>query len=198
MLKQDEPLSLQKYIGIILGFLGILIIFFPTPDHAQAQTNLWGALAILLMAICYGIGGILNRKTLSGAQKINRFGSLYQQHLSSFFFLMMFSLLMEWPQLSTVSLSKNIILPLFYLSFFSNTLAWIIYFYLVETWGIVRTSSVNYIAPVAALLTDFIFFRNIPNFLEVSGSLAIFAGIFLIQFSWPLPLKGKRAYLSPS
>ena len=184
-LKHDEKFSTQKLCGIALGFLGIFIIFSPSISLGTQKQTLIGSLAVLIMAVSYGIGGVLNRLTLSGTQRLNRYGSLYQQHIASFFFLTLLSLILEGvPDIQKLTQSWTTGVAIFYLSFFSNALAWMIYFYLIETWGAIRTSSVTYAAPVMALITDFLFFKNTPKFPELSGAFMIFLGVILIQVSF--------------
>ena len=197
VLRHDEKFSVQKCVGIVAGFLGIFIIFYPKISLGLFEQSFMGTVAILGMAISYGIGGVLNRLTLSGAQKLNRYGSLYQQHISSFLFLLICSLVLEgFPDVYGLTWTWTVGAALFYLSFFSNVLAWMIYFYLIETWGAVRTSSVTYAAPVMALFTDFLFFKNMPALSEILGAVAIFLGIIFIQFSFTF--RRKQITLPPS
>lgn len=197
ILRHDEKFSAQKFVGILIGFLGIFIIFSPKIKVGVHEQMFIGSLAVLMMAISYGIGGVLNRLTLSGSQKINRYGSLYQQHISSFLFLLIFSFISEgFSDVSPLFQSWTLGAALFYLSFFSNALAWMIYFYLIETWGAIRTSSVTYAAPVMALSTDFIFFKNIPQLSEGVGALFIFLGILLLQYTFTF--RKKQILMPPS
>lgn len=196
-LRHDEKFSVQKLTGIVIGFLGILIIFYPKVKLGIHEQMFIGALAVLMMAISYGIGGVLNRLTLSGVQKLNRYGSLYQQHISSFIFLLIFSFISEGlPHVELFTQTWTLGAAIFYLSFFSNALAWMIYFYLIEKRGAIWTSSVTYAAPVMALITDFLFFKTLPLISEISGALLIFVGIILIQFSFTL--RKKQIPIPPS
>ena len=150
-------------------------------------------MSVLLMAISYAIGNLLNQRMLSGKIKLDFYANIYHQHWASLVFLTLASLCFE-------SLPSKILLlhtPLLwvasiYMGLFSTALAWIIYYHLIREWDAVRASAVMYIVPIMAILWDFIFFHNRPQWTEGLGIITILLGVILIQ----LP-KNKRLQPTP-
>ncbi|MBI4212108.1 MAG: DMT family transporter [Deltaproteobacteria bacterium] len=181
-LRRDEATSRMKIAGIGLGFLGILVIYIPRIQFGGNATELWGIIAVTIMAICYGIGTVWNRRLLLKSQHINVYASLYQQHLASSVFLAVLALMLEGPRsIASVFVSTNALAATCYLALFSTALAWLCYFRLLREWGPLRTTAATYIIPVVTLSADFMMFRNIPTMNEVLGVSAILGGTLLIQ-----------------
>ncbi len=178
-LKDHELFSTKKIFGLCLGFFGILIVYVPklaSSGPVVSPGAHLGILLVLLMSLSYGIGAVFNKKMISA--KVNRYGMLYQQHVSSSIFIILFSLIF----VGIPTVPKHPIpvgSALLYLSLVSSAIAWIIYFYLLEHWGAVGTSTITYFLPVGALITDFLFFRTIPTISECLGACAILYGIAL-------------------
>jgi len=182
-LRSDEPITPRKIGGVAFGFFGIIVIFSPSLSDTTSPELFWGICAVVAMAISYAIGGVGNRILLTGKVKLNRYGSLYQQTVSSVLFLGVLTLLIEgMPGQEIWVLSSEVWLSLLYLSFFSNALAWLMYFILLQEWGVLRAASVTYVMPIVAVGIDFLYFSNIPSVTELWGALLIFSGIVLIQW----------------
>ncbi|MES2997714.1 MAG: DMT family transporter [Pseudomonadota bacterium] len=186
--------SFLKCLGLLAGLLGICVIFWPLLDFDHSQQYLLGTLSVLLMAISYAIGGLLNQRMLSGQIKLDFYANIYHQHWASLVFLMLVSLCFEsWPSSSLLFHSPMLWTASIYMGLFSTALAWIIYYHLIREWDAVRASAVMYIVPIMAILWDFIFFHNHPQWTEGLGVIAILFGVVLIQ--WP---KNKSPEKPPS
>lgn len=176
--------SFLKCLGLFTGLLGICIIFWPLLNVDIAHSALLGTVSVLLMAISYSVGNLLNQRMLSGQTKLDFYANIYHQHWASLIFLMLTSLTFEhWPSSSLLLHTPIIWLASIYMGLFSTALAWIIYYYLIREWDAVRASAVMYVVPVMAILWDFVFFHHRPQWTEGLGVTAILLGVILIQ--WP-------------
>ena len=185
--------SFLKCIGLFTGLLGICIIFWPLLDFNTAHSALLGTASVLLMAISYSVGNLLNQHMLSGQTKLDFYANLYHQHWASLIFLMLVSLLFEhWPSSSLLLHTPIIWVASIYMGLFSTAIAWIIYYHLIREWDAVRASAVMYIVPIMAILWDFVFFHNRPQWSEGLGIIAILFGVVLIQ--WPKNLPKSLIY----
>ena len=180
---KTRDVSLLKGIGLSIGLLGIVVIFWPLLNFNFTPIYLLGTLSVLLMAISYSIGNLLNQHLLSGSKiKLDFYANIYHQLCASLVFLTIASLCFEtWP-------SKAVLLhtPLFwvaciYMGLFSTAIAWIIYYHLIREWNAVRASAVMYVVPIMAILWDYVFFHNRPRWSEGLGIIIILLGIVLIQ-----------------
>lgn len=170
-----------KIGGLLLGFVGIVIIF--APSLSEGQSSLIGIAAIMGMAISYAIGGLITQHVIYPKMKVNFETNLFQQHVSSIAALVIASLMLEtWPSFDML-LDTRVILSFLYLGLVATTFAWIIYFYLLREWGAVRTATVMYIVPMLAIVWDLLFLHMIPAHSELIGAAAILAGVVLIQWT---------------
>lgn len=180
--------SFLKCIGLFTGLLGICIIFWPLLNFDASHSALLGTASLLLMAISYSVGNLLNQRMLSGQTKLDFYANIYHQHWASLIFLMLASLLFEhWPSTTLLLHTPIIWVASIYMGLFSTALAWIIYYHLIREWDAVRASTVLYIVPIMAILWDFIFFHHRPQWSEGLGVIAILLGVLIIQWPKNLP-----------
>lgn len=176
--------SVLKVVGLLIGMLGITSIFWPLITFDHSINMLLGAGAIVIMAMSYASGNILNQYLFKGKMKIDFFTNLYHQHCGSVMFLIAVSAIFEsWPSLSVLSESPAPWMACLYLGVCATALAFVIYYHLIREWDAVRASSVLYIVPVLTLLWDYLFFGNQPGHYELIGVAAILFGVVLIQLS---------------
>lgn len=169
-----------KIVGMLISLTGVLTIFWHHLTLGKSGMNL-ELLAILGMAISYGLGSILTQRVFSGKIGCHFQANLWQQHLSSLAFLMILSISLEaWPDWNTIFDTKTW-LAFVYLGLFSTALAWIIYFHLIRAWDAVKASSVTYIMPILAICWDYLFLHLIPGWNELTGAFLILCGVSLIQ-----------------
>lgn len=178
---RGNEFSGSKIIGLLLGIVGVIVIFSPMLKFTGQSGELIGSLALLGMALSYAIGGLLNQQ-LFAHQKQYLHANIYHQHCSSVTFLLLISLLFEkWPHWQVVISSPTLWISVGYLAVFSTALAWLIYYWLIQEWGAVRASTATYVAPIMAIFWDFVFFHNTPNTTEVLGIITILLGVIFIQ-----------------
>lgn len=183
--RKEMNLTWLRFIGLLVGIIGIAIVFLPQINFSTHSTNLYGSLAILMMAISYALGNVINQYLLRGEIKINFYANLIHQHWASLFFLLCTAIVFEKiPHSLNYHELTNIGLASMYLGVFSTGLAWIIYYHLIRSWDVVSASGVLYIVPVMALVWDWLFFGNIPNLQEIMGVITILSGVILIQYKF--------------
>jgi drug/metabolite transporter (DMT)-like permease len=176
--------SLRKLIGLSIAFSGIIVIFYPLIHFDHSLNILYGAGAVLIMAISYAIGGLLNQFYLSGTKKIDFFTNIYHQHWGSALFLWIISFsLNQWPNAHLLSASLTPWLASLYLGIGSTAIAYLIFYHLIREWDALRASTVLYIVPILTLCWDYLFYGNKPAFTELLGIFIILFGVMLIQLT---------------
>jgi drug/metabolite transporter (DMT)-like permease len=176
--------SFLKCIGLLVGLLGICIIFWPLLNFDATHYALLGTASVLLMAISYSVGNLLNQKMLSREAKLDFYANIYHQHWASLIFLMLSSLLFEhWPSRTLLFHTPIIWIASIYMGLFSTALAWIIYYHLIREWDAVRASAAMYVVPIMAILWDFVFFHTRLQWTEGLGVIVILLGVLIVQ--WP-------------
>ena len=182
LIGNGESFTKRKTSGLVLGFAGIAIICSPMLTFGGTRGELAGTAAVLLMAVCYGIGTLITRSLLSGSAKVDFRANVFHQNCASLAFLFVLSLFAEpWPSARAVFASPAAVISIIYLGVFSTALAFLIYFHLIREWGAVRASAVTYVAPIIAVFWDYVFFRNVPDRFEIVGVLAVLSGVLLLN-----------------
>lgn len=190
--------SVLTLSGLLIGVTGVIIIFWPILSFERTAATAWGASSILIMALSYAIGNLLNQHFLAGKYRIDFFTNIFHQHFASFIFLTILSISFEsWPSFATLSSSSTAWIASLYLGIFSTALAWMIYYHLIRAWDGLRASTVMYIVPGLTLFWDYAFYKNAPHITEIFGVITILCGVILIQALnfRNLLLKKKRANL---
>lgn len=181
--QDKEDIHLKSVFGIVLGFAGILLVFFPILQKSL-EAELLGALAIVAMAVCYALGNILNRIILTNGKGISVSAAVFHQHLASVISLFIFSyIVVGSPDWAGFLKDRDAVYAIIYLGVCSTALALSIYFYLLKEWGSVKVSSVAYLIPVFAILFDWMIFSNTPGLYGFLGISLIFIGVFFIRTS---------------
>lgn len=180
-LRQIKSITFEKVIGLFAGFIGIALIFGPRVSFKGDSSEMFGLLAIIGMSFFYGIGINLNRKILTKNKIITGNLSLIIQHIVSFIYLAILMLFVDGiPDLSLLLKSQNA-LSLFYISFISTCLAFIIFYRLIREMGSVEASSVTFFVPAIALILDNIIYDQSLSMNEGIGTGIIFLSMFFLR-----------------
>ena len=143
---KDERLSVPKSLGVIIGFSGIILLFF---DKVIINSdNYIYVLITIIGSTFYCIGGLLTLK-LKDKQNENVTTSTT---LWSIIFLLPFSLIFEVPWNSNPTLAST--LSLLYLGVVATGLAWLIRFRILTVNGLVFQTQVAYLIPILGLFLD--------------------------------------------
>jgi drug/metabolite transporter (DMT)-like permease len=181
-LRHNISVSPSKFIGLLLGLFGVVIIFWPMLHANGRPHELTGSIMIVFMAVCYAIAALLNQQMLNG-QQVPFYANIFHQILASVAFLFLVSVFFEkWPSFHTLMHSSQMWIASLYLGICSSAIAWLLYYYLIREWDAIRASSATYVAPAMAILWDLVFFNTKPFFSEILGVLIMLVGIIMIQF----------------
>lgn len=170
----DEKFTARKVVGILIGFVGVVILFLPDLV-AAATANLFGGLAVIAAAVSYALATIYARRHLKGHPPVtNSFG----QMLMASIILLPASLLLEqpWTHSPTMAALGSIVM----LAIFGTAFAYMIYFWLIATVGATRTSLVTYISPVIAVFLGAIILNEHLQWTTIAGLGLIIAGVGLV------------------
>lgn len=171
-----DKLSLNKWCGVLIGFVGVGIIFGP---DISLNLSLYskGLIAILLMAVCYAIGVLWTRRI---AQKIRNPVNLFYQSLGGTMILFLTTALFELPH-QKILWSFQAFTALLYLGVCSTAIAWIFFFQLVKEVGSIQASATVYVVPLVAMVLDFFFWDKWIYFYQGVGAAIILLAVFLIH-----------------
>ena len=170
---KDEKLSFLKSLGVLIGFSGIILLFF---DKVIINSeNYVYALITILGSTFYCIGGLLTLK-LKNERNENVTTSTT---LWAVIFLLPFSLIIESPWESKPTLIST--LSLFYLGVIATGLAWLIRFRILTVNGLVFQTQVAYLIPIFGIIFGYFLMDEIITWRVLISLAIILLGIFIFK-----------------
>ncbi len=170
---KDEKLSYLKSLGVLIGFSGIILLFF---DKVIINSeNFVYALITILGSTFYCIGGLL---TLKLKNKKNE-NVTTSTTLWSVIFLLPFSLIFESPWNSSPTLSST--LSLVYLGVIATGFAWLIRFRILTVNGLVFQTQVAYLIPIFGIIFGYFLMDEIITWKVILSLVVILIGIYIFK-----------------
>ncbi len=170
---KDEKLSLPKSLGVLIGFTGIVLLFF---DKVIINSeNYLYALITILGSTFYCIGGLL---TLKLKDKKNE-NVTTSTTLWSVIFLSPFSLIIETPWNSSPTLASTI--SLLYLGVVATGFAWLIRFRILTVNGLVFQTQVAYLIPIFGIFFGYFLMDEIITWRVLVSLVIILTGIYIFK-----------------
>ena len=170
---KDEKLSFLKSLGVLIGFSGIILLFFD--KVIINENNIIYVLITILGSTFYCIGGIL---TLKLKHKKNE-NVTTSTTLWSIIFLIPFSILIEKPWNLSPSIEST--LALLYLGTIATGLAWLIRFRILTVNGLVFQTQVAYLIPIFGILFGYFLMDEIITWKVFLSLAIILLGIYIFK-----------------
>ncbi|MDB9761115.1 DMT family transporter [Pelagibacteraceae bacterium] len=171
---KDEKITFLKSLGIILGFTGILLLFFD--KIIINESNYLFVLIILLGSTFYSISGILILKKLKKLGNINVTTSTL---IWSVITLLPLSLILEEPFKSTPTLAST--LSLIYLGVIATGFAWWLRFKILSNNGIVFQTQVAYLIPIFGVIFGALILDEQITWKVLVSLIIIISGIYIVK-----------------
>lgn len=176
-LLSDERFSGPKILGVAIGFLGV-IVMIGTSALQGAEQNLIAQIASLGAAVSYGFAATFGR----------RFARLGIHPIVVATGQVTCSSLLLWPLAFWIDTPLNLPMPgvsvwwsMIGLALFSTSLAYVVYFKLLETVGATNLSMVTFLVPVSAILLGLVFLDESLSTVQLVGMFLIALGLALID-----------------
>ena len=170
---KDEKLSFMKSLGVLIGFSGIILLFF---DRVVINSeNYLFALVTILGSTFYCIGGLL---TLKLKNKVNE-NVTTSTTLWSVIFLLPLSIIVEAPWNSNPTLEST--LSLLYLGVIATGLAWLIRFRILTVNGLVFQTQVAYLIPIFGIIFGFFLMDEVITWKVIVSLVVILVGIYIFK-----------------
>ena len=171
---KDEKITFLKSLGIILGFTGILLLFFD--KLIINESNYLFVLIILLGSTFYSISGVLILKKLKNSGNINVTTSTL---IWSVITLVPLSFMLEEPFKSTPTFEST--LSLIYLGVVATGFAWWLRFKILSNNGIVFQTQVAYLIPIFGVIFGALILGEQITWKVLFSLIIIMSGIYIVK-----------------
>jgi drug/metabolite transporter (DMT)-like permease len=182
-----EKLARDQVIGVLIGIGGVVVIIAPW-QYSELTGDLWGQLACLGAALCYGFTFGYTRRNLSGRPIAGSTFAFLNIGLAGVVMLVLTPVLAWQP----VALNLPIVLSLLTLGVLGTGVAYIWHINVLRAWGPTTTSTVTYVTPVVGVALGVLVLSETFSWHEPVGALLVLVGILLTQKRVRLPLPVPR------
>ncbi|MBO9361044.1 MAG: EamA family transporter [Thermoflexus sp.] len=171
-LREERP-SRRQLAGLLLGFLGILVLLFPDLQRA-AHVRLLSEGAVVAAAISYAAATIYARRALHGVSPVD---AAVGQMVCGALIALPFSLLLDRPW--TLSPAPESLAAMILLAVLGTAIAYVMYYALLQRAGVIGVSLVVYLNPIFAVLWGAVWLGEPLSGWLLGGLALILAGVSL-------------------
>jgi drug/metabolite transporter (DMT)-like permease len=169
----EKQFTFAKTGGLVVGFLGIVLLFSDKPILDFTSMTVLAGFAILVPSVLNGFGQVYARKHFKGK---DNYGFMTAILLISGLETLPFSFLSGMPRFD---LTTDLVLSVFYLGIVASAIPFAVYFALLVRVDIVVLSMVGYVIPVIAVASGIIWFGERMSPTEIAGSILVLVGVVL-------------------
>lgn len=180
----DERITLQKALGLLLGFVGVIVLASRSWADGQLVTgNFLGQLAIIGASLCYATFTTYSRKVIQ-----NRFepivvsaGAMTAAAVVSGIAMLVSPLFGGQPATPLADLSSEVLNSTLVLGLVNTFVAYLFYYWIVQELGAARASMVTYVVPAVGLALGVIFLNELLDLRLIIGAGLIFLAIAVVN-----------------
>jgi drug/metabolite transporter (DMT)-like permease len=190
----DEPITLNRLAGLLIGFGGAALIASPNlgqaGPEATAMAALLGEIAVATGALSYAFGAVYARHRITGRRLVVDGGGGRQaspveialaQAAISCLVCGVVAVILERPAGGVLSLppDPSAWFAVTWLGMLGSGLAYILFFRIVRAWGATRTTLVTYVMPVVGITLGVVVLNEQLQPAEILGAALIICGLVL-------------------
>lgn len=173
-LTTDEKLTLNKLLGVIIGFAGVVVMMMPTLDQGVSLKS-YGQLAVLGAALSYAFAGVWGKRFKSTPPLVNAAGML----ICATFIMLPALFFLENPFALSPSFASWLAVGA--IALLSTASAYILYFRILASAGATNLLLVTFLIPLSSMLLGMGILEERVETLGFYGMAVIFAGLILID-----------------
>lgn len=175
MLTKDDRFDLNRAVGLVAGFTGVVILIGPGLLN-ELGADVWAEFACLAAACSYAFGAVTTRRLRTLSPFVVASGQLTMSTL----LLLPVVLIFDRPS-SLLAASAPALAAMIALALLSSALAYLIYFRLIARAGATNALLSTFLIPVSAIVIGIVLLGETVSARQLAGMAAIFIGIAAID-----------------
>ena len=175
LLLKEEKLNWFRLFGLIIGFSGILLIFWESLS-LKGENLLRGMLGIVLSAVCSAYASVRVKRDLYSVEPVVI--SVFQMGLGT---LLLLGSGFLFERITDFKLTYKSVGALLYLSFFGSAFAFMSYYWLLKRIEVTKLSLIAFITPIVALILGWLVLGESISGYLISGTVLVIIGIWLVS-----------------
>jgi len=168
----SERPSLLNYLGVLIGISGVALLVLPDIATHGVSGSVLGVLAVVAAAISYAVAALYQRTKLRGM-------SVYQQSFGQLAVTSLLALPIAAPSLPSVHLAWLSLGAVIALGVGCSGVAYLLYYYTMNTLGAVRATGVTFVVPLTAIFWGVVLLHESLSLPIIAGMVVILAGVVL-------------------
>ena len=170
-----EALTLRKVIALVIGFLGVVIL--QGADFSDLGNQTWGNLAVVLASFFYGLSTPWSKKMLVGIPPLTI--ATCQLCVSALIMAVVVLIFADPTQYAAASFKTWA--ALLAIAAISTSLAYLIFFRIIERAGPSFVTLVTMLVPISAILLGYLFLNESLTIRDIVGALVIGSALVIID-----------------
>jgi drug/metabolite transporter (DMT)-like permease len=170
----DEPMRVNGVVGLVVGFIGVVII--TSRGLTGEGSSVTGELALLGAAFSYACGAVYSRRNVRGLPPM--IPAVFQVTFAAII-TGVIALLIEEPW--TAQPDSEAIFSILWLGILGSGLAYLFVFRLFAAWGATRTTLVAYLIPVVGIVLGYLVLQEPVDARIIVGTALVIAGVGLVN-----------------
>jgi drug/metabolite transporter (DMT)-like permease len=172
------------YLGVLLGFAGVVILVLPDILAHGVSGNLLGAMAVLVAALSYAANAIYQRRKMRNV-------SVFDVSIGQLAATVIFAIPLAVPSLPHVHVALSSLAAVIGLGAGATGIAYLLYYYVMNALGAVRAAGVTLLVPITAVFWGVVLLHESLSWAIIIGMAVILAGTVLTNV-------GRRLSREPS
>jgi drug/metabolite transporter (DMT)-like permease len=168
---RERP-SRVGYLGVIVGFAGVVILVLPDILAHGVSGNFLGAMAVLVASLSYAANAIYQRRKMRNV-------SVYDISIGQLAATVVFAIPLAAPSLAHIHLDVTSMGAVIALGAGATGIAYLLYYYVMNTLGAVRAAGVTLLVPITAVFWGVVLLHESLSLPIVIGMAVILGGTVL-------------------
>ena len=169
----ERPTAIN-YVGVIVGFAGVIILVYPELASHGLSGDVLGALAVVVASLSYAVNALYQRRKMRSV-------SIFEVSLGQLGAGVLFAIPLAAPSLPSIHFHWVSMAAVIGLGAIGTGVAYTLYYYVMNTLGAVRAAGVTYLVPVTAVFWGAFLLNETVSASVVAGGIVILAGILLVN-----------------
>lgn len=167
----ERPTSLN-YVGVVIGFAGVILLVYPELAAHGISGTFLGAMAVVLAALSYATNALYQRRKMRDL-------SVFEVSLGQLAASVVFAVPIAAPTIPQTHVALVSMAAVLALGAGGTGIAYLLYYYVMNTLGAVRASGVTLLVPITAVFWGAALLGERLSLTIVFGMIVILAGVVL-------------------
>lgn len=194
---RDEPITLNRLGGLLIGFAGAVLLVSPNLGGEAiglGGTQLLGEVMLVVACIAYAVSAVYIRRLVSGKplardadgtpRPLKAVEVSIVQSIVAFVLVLPMALVFEGQGgLIAAPPSLRAAFAVTWIGLLGSGVAYLLLFRLIDAWGATRSTLVTYVMPVVGIALGVIVLQETLHPAEIGGTVLVIGGVVLANSS---------------